>query len=273
MDYFRIQYLDVTFVETAAVNPSPEDKATDVPLDAALGWQASPAAVVQDIYFGTDFSDVNDASQTHVAPGVLFSRGQDVNTFDPGLMNLDQTYFWRVDGVNDLDPNSPFKGNVWSFTAEPYSIPIPGSTIAATASSVSNDFSTPETTIDGSGLDANGAHDIAAENMWFTAAADLDPWIQYEFDDIMKLDIMTVWNSNGAAESAIGWGVKDVEIAYSVDGENWDVLAGATQFSRASGLPTYDQPDNIAFDGAAAKYVRLNIQSNWGGILMAYGLS
>ena len=273
VDYFRIQYLDVTFAETSATKPSPEGKATDVPLDAALGWQASPAAVVQDIYFGTDFDDVNDASRTHVAPGVLFSRGLDVNAFDPGGLEFSQTYFWRVDGVNDLDPNSPFRGNVWSFEAEPYSIQIPGSTIAVTASSVSNDFSTPETTIDGSGLDANNAHDIAAENMWFTSAVDLDPWIQYEFDDIMKLDTMTVWNSNGAAEAAIGWGVKDVEIQYSVDGETWDVLADANQFSRAPGLPTYDQPDEVAFNGVAAKYVRLDIQSNWGGILMAYGLS
>ena len=273
VDYFRIQYLDVTFTETSAVKPSPENKATDVPLDAALGWQTSPAAVVQDIYFGTDFNDVNDASQTHAAPGVLFSRGLDVNAFDPGGLEFSQTYFWRVDGVNDLDPNSPFRGNVWSFEAEPYSILIPGSAITATASSQSNDFSTPDTTIDGSGLDADGVHDIAAENMWFTAAVDLDPWIQYEFDNVKKLDTMTVWNSNGAAETAIGWGVNGVEIAYSVDGENWDVLPDVNQFNRAPGLPTYDQPDTVAFNGAAAKYVRLNIQSNWGGILMAYGLS
>ena len=84
---------------------------------------------------------------------------------------------------------------------------------------------------------------------------------------------MTVWNSNSAAESAIGWGVKDVEIQYSSDGENWDVLEGATQFSRAPGSPTYNQYDEINFQGAAAQYVRLNIQGNWGGILMAYGLS
>ncbi|MCP4450525.1 MAG: discoidin domain-containing protein [Planctomycetes bacterium] len=60
-----------------------------------------------------------------------------------------------------------------------------------------------------------------------TMTVDLDPWIQYEFDGVKKLDIMKVWNSNGAAESSVGWGVKDVEIAYSVDGETWDVLADA----------------------------------------------
>ncbi|MCP4455589.1 MAG: discoidin domain-containing protein, partial [Planctomycetes bacterium] len=131
----------------------------------------------------------------------------------------------------------------------------------------------PEKTLDGSGLDADGNHTISPESMWFTAPVDLDPWIQYEFDDVQKLDMLKVWNSNSSAEIAIGWGVKDVEIVYSTDGENWDVLEGATQFSRAPGSPTYNQYDEIAFNGAAAKYVRLNIASNWGGILMSYGLS
>ena len=63
---------------------------------------------------------------------------------------------------------------------------------------------------------------------------------------------MKIWNANSAAESAIGWGVKEVEIAYSVDGETWDVLADANQFSRGPGLATYDQYDAIDFGGAAA---------------------
>ncbi|MCP4455470.1 MAG: discoidin domain-containing protein, partial [Planctomycetes bacterium] len=199
--------------------------------------------------------------------------GQTENAIEVGTLNFGQTYFWRVDEVNGTPDKTVFKGEVWRFEVEPYSIPVPGSTIAVTASSSSNEMSTPDTTINGSGLGPNGVHGMTADTMWFTATVDLDPWIQYEFENAKKLDTMTVWNSNSAAESAIGWGVKDVEIAYSVDGENWDVLADANQFSRALGLPTYDQADTIAFNGAVAKYVRLNIQSNWGGILMAYGLS
>ncbi|NQV35717.1 MAG: discoidin domain-containing protein, partial [Phycisphaeraceae bacterium] len=107
----------------------------------------------------------------------------------------------------------------------------------------------------------------------FSASPDMEPWIQFEFDDVKQLDTMKVWNSNSAAEMAIGWGVKEIEIVYSVDGENWEVLAGANQFSRAPGLPTYDQPDHIAFGAVAAKFVRLNIASNWGGMLMSYSLS
>ncbi len=243
----------------------PENEATDVLRDADLSWAPGDYAATHNVYVGDSFDEVDAAT-------VPTSADLTVTSLDPGRMEFGKTYFWRVDEVNGTPDKTVFKGDVWSFEVEPYSILIPGSAISATASSVSNDFSTPETTINGAGLDASGAHDIAAENMWFTAAVDLDPWIQYEFDDVMKLDIMTVWNSNGAAESAIGWGAKDVEVAYSVDGENWDALE-AIQLSRASGFPTYNQPDTIAFNGAAAKYVRLNIQSNWGGILMAYGLS
>ena len=250
-----------------ASRANPGNGAIDVLRDTALTWNAGEFAATHDVYFGTSFEDVDAAT-------VPTAAGLDVNSFDPGRLEFGQTYYWRVDEVNGTPDKTVFKGDVWSFTAEPYSIDIPGSAIGVTASSFSNEFSTPEKTLDGSGLDPNtGAHGIRPETMWFTAQVDLDPWIQYEFDDIKKLDVMKVWNSNGSAESAIGWGVKDVEIAYSVDGDNWDVLAGASQFSRAPGLPTYDQPDEIAFSGAVARYVRLNIQSNWGGILMSYGLS
>ncbi|MCP4454834.1 MAG: hypothetical protein GY809_25530 [Planctomycetes bacterium] len=87
------------------------------------------------------------------------------------------------------------------------------------------------------------------------------------------MDAMKVWNSNSAAEGAIGWSVKDLEIQYSVDGDTWDVLPGAHQLSRAPGSPMYSQFDTVPFNGVAARHVRLNIQTNWGGLLMAYGLS
>ena len=250
----------------SARDPGPDDKASDVLRDIDLTWSPGEFAGTHRVYLGESFADVNSAT-------VPTASDLDVNAYDPGRLEFGKTYFWRVDEVNATPDNTVFKGDVWQFTVEPYSIQIPGDTIAVTASSASNEFSIPQKTLDGSGLGADNTHSIRSEDMWFTGAVDLDPWIQYEFDAVKKLDIMTVWNSNSAAEMAIGWGVKDVEIAYSVDGETWDVLADANQFSRATGLPTYNQPDAIAFNGVAAKFVRLNIGSNWGGILMAYGIS
>ncbi len=43
-----------------------------------------------------------------------------------------KTYYWRIDAVNDVNPSRPFKGNVWSFTAEPLSIPVEMITVSAT---------------------------------------------------------------------------------------------------------------------------------------------
>jgi hypothetical protein len=256
---------DRFFQQKRAWNPTPANGSDDALITSDLTWVPGDFAAMHNVYFGESPEDVNSAT----APD---ASGEAIS-FDPGRLEFGKIYYWRVDEVNGTADRTVFKGEVWSFTAEPYSIQIPGDTITVTASSASNEFSAAVQTINGSGLDADGHHTIASETMWFTASGDLDPWIQYEFDDVKKLDTMTVWNSNSAAEAAIGWGVKDVELVYSVDGENWDVLEGATQFSRGPGSPTYGQYDEIAFNGAAAKYVRFNIISNWGGILMSYSLS
>ena len=266
IDYISDYVTNVPPNPGIAKNPAPGTGSVDVLRDSLLTWAPGEYAGQHNVYFGDSAEDIEAETVPTVA-------GSDANSFDPGRLEFGKTYYWRVDEINETPDKAVHKGDVWDFTVEPYSIQIPGDAIVATASSFSSVFSAPERTIDGSGLNADGAHSIASDDMWFTTGAELDPWIQYEFTGVQKLDTMKIWNSNGPAEMAIGWGVKDVEIAYSVDGENWDVLADANQFSRAPGLRTYNQPDEIAFGGAAAKFVRFNIATNWGGMLMSYSLS
>jgi hypothetical protein len=45
-----------------------------------------------------------------------------MSTYDPGHLKLDTTYYWRIDEVNEADPNNPWKGDVWSFTTADYLI-------------------------------------------------------------------------------------------------------------------------------------------------------
>ena len=253
-----------------ASSPSPGNEDSDVLRDLVLAWKPGKSAQTHDVYLGTSWEDV-DASD----PATLLAEdlARDVNSLDVGRLEFGTTYFWRVDEVNGAPDNTVFKGDVWSFTVEPYSILVPGDTITVTASSFSNEFSRPVKTVDGSGLGADDAHATQADTMWFTASPDMDPWIQFELDGVKKLDTMKVWNSNGAAEMAIGWGVKDVVVEHSVDGETWSVLESATQFSRAPGTPWYKEYDTFDFDGASAKFVRFDIASNWGGLLMSYSLS
>jgi len=49
-------------------------------------------------------------------------------------------------------------------------------------------------------------------------------------------------------------------------------LAGVPEFAQATGLDDYTPNTTVSFNGAAAKYVRITANSNWGG-MGQYGLS
>jgi len=248
-----------------ASSPVPADKATDVLRDTLLSWSPSEYAQTHNVYLGTSQADVEAG-----ALGTLVSSGQDANAFDPGRLVLGQTYFWRIDEVNGAPDFSVAKGDVWSFTVEPYSYPVTG--VTATASSASKDMG-PEKTVDGSGLSANGQHSVTPEQMWLSAKGAAQPtWIQFEFARLEKLDKMLVWNSNQALEGILGLGAKDVTVEYSADGQAWTSL-GDFVFAQATGLVAYAANTTVEFSGISAKFVRLTINSNFGGLLAQYGLS
>ncbi len=95
--------------------PNPTDKADDVSLEATLSWKRGISAVTHNVYFGVDANDVGEASVDDPRE-VLVSQNQGESTYEPGLLDYDQTYYWRIDEVNEAEPESPWKGEVWSFT-------------------------------------------------------------------------------------------------------------------------------------------------------------
>ena len=254
-----------------AGKPIPANEASDVLRDVVLNWTAGEFAATHDVYFGTVYEDVNDADTTNTL-GVLVGPGQDANTYDVGRLDLGQTYYWRIDEVNAPPDSIIFKGGVWSFTVEPYSRPIPGANITATASSSALDTS-PEKTIDGSGLNADDQHSMEDTDMWLSAPFAPQPtWIQYAFDKSYRLDTMIVWNSNQKMEPYVGFGARNVTVEYSTDANDWTVL-GEFEFARAPGEDTYTANTTVGFAGAQAQYVRLTITSNWKELVQQYGLS
>ena len=86
-----------------------------------LSWRAGDFAVSHDVCIGEDFDAVNQgAEDTFIGnqgdtfivvgfPGFPYPDG-----LVPGT-----TYYWRIDEVNDAEPNSPWKGPVWSFSIPP----------------------------------------------------------------------------------------------------------------------------------------------------------
>ncbi len=105
----------------SARDPIPPDDAIHEDTWVNLSWTAGDFAVSHDVYIGDNFDDVNNGAEGTFAgnhtetfivvgfPGFAFPDG-----LVPGT-----TYYWRIDELNDNEPNSPWKGDVWSFSIPP----------------------------------------------------------------------------------------------------------------------------------------------------------
>ena len=104
-----------------AYGPVPADGSLYPNTWANLSWRPGLSAVTHDVYLGENFDDVNNGT------GDTFLGNQAATTFlagFPGFAIPDglvpgMTYYWRIDEVNESDPNSPWKGNVWRFSVPP----------------------------------------------------------------------------------------------------------------------------------------------------------
>jgi len=253
-----------------ATGPQPESGATDIPRDVVLSWSAGYSAVTHDVYFGASFDDVNAATRSNPM-GVLVSQGQTETTFDPaGILDFETIYYWRIDEVNGAPDNTIFKGDVWSFTSEPFAYAI--ADIVATSNAVSEAKSSAQNTVNGSGLNANDQHSILSGDMWLGVPAGDDPiWIQWEFDGVYKIHEMLVWNYNEQFELILGFGLKDVTVEYSENGTDWTVLGDVT-LNQATAKPTYAANTTVDFQGVAARFVRMTVNGGF-GVMAQYGLS
>jgi len=127
----------------SAFDPDPEDGAVVEATWANLSWRPGSFAVTHDVYFGESFDAVNEGAEgTFVGnqsaaflvvgfPGFPYPDG-----LVPGT-----TYYWRVDEVNDTDPNSPWKGDVWSFSISPKTAYFPDPADGAEAVAVNDKLS------------------------------------------------------------------------------------------------------------------------------------
>ena len=100
-----------TIPSLEAYNPYPVDGAKNVDADVTLTWTAGMNTKLHTVYFGEIFDEVDNATVGIPQPDT---------SFDPGTLELEKTYYWRVD---EFDGFTTHKGHVWSFSTKPY-IPI-----------------------------------------------------------------------------------------------------------------------------------------------------
>jgi len=243
-----------------ASGASPLDGEVDVLRDTDLSWQPGEFAQTHDVYFGSVAEDVNDASRTDPR-NVLISQGQSGTSADPGRLTFDTTYYWRVDEVNSPPDSTIFKGTNWSFTTEPLAYEIEN--VMSAASSENEPGTGAENTVNGSGLDAaSGQHSTDLAQMWLNSATEMEgAWIQFDLGKTQKLDRMHVWNHNSQTEAILGYGMKEVLIETSLDGQNWTELK-TVELAQATGSANYPGVD-IPMDSVVAQLVRLTPLSNW----------
>jgi hypothetical protein len=106
-----------------AYGPSPADGALHSDIWVNLTWLAGDSAVSHDVYLGDNLDEVNSAThESGVFRGnqtlLMYTAGFPGFAYPDGLVP-GTTYYWRIDEVNEADPNSPWKGDVWSFSIPP----------------------------------------------------------------------------------------------------------------------------------------------------------
>jgi len=97
-----------------ASSPSPSNGAAGTKMTPILRWGAGDYAVSHEVYFGTDADAVANADKT--SPEYKGDKALGDESYDPGKLAWHTTYYWRVDEVNDVNPDSPWTGNLWSLT-------------------------------------------------------------------------------------------------------------------------------------------------------------
>jgi len=96
-----------------AHSPNPPINGVDVKHAQILTWVPGDSANLHQVYFGADEEAVKNANTA--SPEYKGSKELGDESYDPGLLEWNTDYYWRIDEVNDLNPASPWTGAVWSF--------------------------------------------------------------------------------------------------------------------------------------------------------------
>jgi hypothetical protein len=104
----------------AVYSPRPANGVVNVTQTAILSWSPGVFGTSHEVYFGTDKEAVRYADTS--SPAYKGSGNSGSESYDPGKLEWGTTYYWRVDDIDNTNPDSPWKGPVWSFTTADFII-------------------------------------------------------------------------------------------------------------------------------------------------------
>jgi len=132
------------YTPTHASHPAPSLAQADVSPDASLRWRPGREAVSHKVFFSTD--------QQAVADGAATVQTTTDASYDPGSLLLSETYYWRVDEVNEAATPSLWEGTLWSFSTSEHIVVDDFESYTDNEGSWIYEF-----WIDGWGIDENGS--------------------------------------------------------------------------------------------------------------------
>ena len=122
--YWRVDEFDAvdtfkgfvwSFTTEGAVEAlEPANSAMDVFQTPILTWVPNVFAASHEVYFGSDAEAVKNADTS--SPEYKGAKNLGTENYEAGQLEWNTTYYWRIDEVNNTNADSPWKGNVWSFT-------------------------------------------------------------------------------------------------------------------------------------------------------------
>lgn len=210
-----------------ATNPTPSNSTSNVSITTNLSWSNGGGATSYDVYFGTDSSP--DYGE--------FQGNQTGNSFDPGELSYNTTYYWRIGAKNS---SYTVLSSVWSFTTEqsPLISCISGATVTAISEGTYLGITQyAYNTIDGD------------ENTGWSSSRDMPAWFRLKFNQIYRIEQIVVW-----------WGTHrhDFVIEISQNSIDWTIVKTGTSNNMEG-----DSPKKQIFDITPqdARYLKINIIS------------
>ncbi len=95
--------------------PVPADGAVGVAPDVRLKWKPSLVAKWSKVYIAASRQALEGVAEPKNVTAAVLVEG---NSFKPSNLELGKTYYWRVDAIDEKWPQSPWIGDVWSFTVD-----------------------------------------------------------------------------------------------------------------------------------------------------------
>ncbi len=115
----KVMFVHIMRIELLkAHDPDPAIDALHLDTWVSVSWSPGDRAVSHDVYFSDNLDDVSSGdaeafrgNQTDTS----YIAGDLGYAYPDGLVP-GTTYYWRIDEVNESNPDSPWEGDVWNFT-------------------------------------------------------------------------------------------------------------------------------------------------------------